>query len=79
MENITGIHIIMLGYLLSVVLIIIAIIGLKKVEKESNQLNYDMSDKERKKRFLYLICILLGYIIPVITTIILILVLLEIY
>ncbi|MDY0236359.1 MAG: hypothetical protein RBR71_10035 [Gudongella sp.] len=78
MENFAGVHIVMLGYPLSVGLMLIATIGLKKVKNESNQLNYDMSDEERKKRFLYLVFIILGYIISAITTIILLLILFDI-
>lgn len=92
MQNFTGIMIInIIGYLLGVVFVIIGTIGLKKVEKEFSKLNCDVSEierkkrlpymiseMERKKRFPYLIFTLIGYCIPVITSIILILVMLNI-
>ncbi|MBU3206509.1 hypothetical protein KPL33_05875 [Clostridium algidicarnis] len=77
MQNFTGIMIIMLAYLLALGFGVIGIIGLKKVEKEFRKSNFDVSEMERKKRLPYLICTLIGYFLPVITSIILILVLLN--
>lgn len=77
MQNFARIMIIMLGYLLALGFGVIGIIGLKKVEKEFSKSNCDVSEMERKKRLQYLICTLIGYFLPVITSIILILVLLN--
>ncbi|MBU3227788.1 hypothetical protein [Clostridium algidicarnis] len=77
MQSFTGIMIIMLGYLLALGFGVIGIIGLKKVEKEFSKSNCDVSEMERRKRLPYLICTLIGYFLPVITSIILILVLLN--
>ncbi|SHK00080.1 hypothetical protein SAMN05444401_0330 [Clostridium amylolyticum] len=90
MQNFTGNMIIILGYLLSLVFFVTGIIGLKKVEKDFRKSNFDVSEMERKKRFPYmiseterkkrlpyLICTLIGYFLPVITSIILILALLN--
>lgn len=91
MQNFTKIMIIMLGYIIGLGFSAIGIIGLKKVEKEFSKSNCDVSEMERKKRFPYmiseterkkrlpyLICTLIGYFLPVITSIIIILVLLNI-
>ncbi|MBB6698538.1 hypothetical protein [Clostridium algidicarnis] len=77
MQNFTGIIIIMLAYLLALGFGVIGIIGLKKVEREFSRSNFNVSEMERKKRLPYLICTLIGYFLPVITSIILILVLLN--
>jgi len=81
----------MLGYLIGLGFGIIGAIGLKKVKKEFSKSNCDVSEMERKKRlpFMiseterkkrlpYLICTLIGAFLPVITSIILISVLLNI-
>lgn len=85
MQNYTGIMIInLIGYFLGVVFVVIGKIGLKKSEKEFSKLNYDISEMERekrlpymiseierKKRRPYMIITLIGYAIPLITSIIL--------
>jgi hypothetical protein len=92
MQNFTGIMIInIIGYLLGVGFVVIGKIGFKKLEKEFSQSNshvsemerkkrlpYMISEMERKKRLPYLIYTLIGYVIPVITSIILILVIFNI-
>ena len=92
MQNFTGIMIInMIGYLLGVGFVVIGKRGFKKLEKEFSQSNCDVSEMERKKRLPYmisemerkrrlpyLIYTLIGYFIPVITSIILILVMFNI-
>lgn len=92
MQNYTGIMIInLICYLLGVGLIVIGKIGLKKSEKEFSKSNCDISEMEREKRLPYMISeverkkrrpyviiTLIGYAIPLITLIILILVLFNI-
>ena len=71
--------------------VVIGKIGLKKLEKEFSKSNCDVSEierikrlpymiseMERRKRLPYLICTLVGYGIPLITSITLILVLFNI-
>jgi hypothetical protein len=91
MQNFTGIMIInTIGYLLGMGFVVIGKIGFKKIDKEFRELNCDISEMERIKRLPYmisenerikrrpyLICTLIGYCIPVITSIILILVMLN--
>ncbi|MEG0775439.1 hypothetical protein [Clostridium sp.] len=92
MQNFTGIMIInIIGFLLGVGFVVIGKIGFKKLEKEFRESNCDISEMERKKRLPYmisemerkkrrpyLIYTLIGYFIPVITSIILILVIFNI-
>jgi len=92
MQNFTGIIIInMIGYLLGVGFVVIGKIRLKKLDKEFRESNCDISEmerkkrlpymiseNERKKRLPYLIFTLIGYFIPVTTSIILILVMFNI-
>ncbi|MBU3145860.1 hypothetical protein [Clostridium sp. CF012] len=83
--------ILIIGYLLGMGFVIIGKIGFKKLDKEFRESNCDISEmerkkrlpymiseNERKKRLPYLICTLIGYFIPVITSIILILVMFNI-
>jgi len=92
MQNYIGIMIInLIGYLLGVGFVVIGKIGLKKSEKEFSKSNCDISEMERekrlpymisemerKKRHPYMIITLIGYVIPLITSIILILVMFNI-
>ena len=92
MQNFTGIMIInIIGYLLGVGFVVFGKIGLKKLEKEFSKSNCDVSEMERikrlpymiseierKRRLPYLIYTLIGYLIPIITSFILILVIFNI-
>lgn len=79
MQNFNGIMIInTIGYILGMGFVVIGKIGFKKLDKEFRELNCDISEMERIKRLPYLICTLIGYCIPVITSIILILVMLNV-
>lgn len=78
MQIITGI-ITIISYLLGVGFLSIGFLGLKKLKKEFSKSNCDVSEMERKKRLPYIIYIFIGYSIPFITSlIILILVILNI-
>ena len=63
------------GYIISVICSIISIVGLKKVKKEFGESNNEPSEMERKKRRPYVVIRLIGYILPTITSIILLFVL----
>ena len=92
MQNYAVIMIInLIGYILGMVLFVIGKIGLKKSEKEFSKSNCDISEMERekrlpymisemerKKRRPYMIITLIGYVIHLITSIILILVIFNI-
>ena len=77
--------ILIISYTLFFGFVVIGKIGFKKLDKEFRESNCDISEMERKKRLPYmisemerkkrlpyLICTLIGYLIPVITSIILI-------
>ena len=83
--------ILIISYTLFLGFVVIGKIGFKKLEKEFSKLNsnisemerkkrlpYMITEMERKKRLPYLICTLIGLLIPIITSIILILVMFNI-
>lgn len=78
MQDFTRIMIIILGYLLGLGFVVSGMIGLKKVEKEFRKSNCDVSEIERKKCLPYLICTFTGFLIPLITSIIVILIFLRV-